>query len=116
MLTISYVANLAVLLPLLAAFYLAPARMELVFGPATDARSILVCLYATIASASVLGLGLIASGRWDTAVSLAIPLFGLQIVYKLMTVPMVGLTSPVVVTNLVVVAIHSATLLSLTRS
>ena len=50
MLVLSYAVNLIVLLPLLAAFARQPAAMDAVFGPATDARRILVCLYATIAA------------------------------------------------------------------
>ncbi|MEM6310994.1 MAG: hypothetical protein AAF754_13200 [Pseudomonadota bacterium] len=108
--------NLVVLIPLLSAFALQPANMDPVFGPATDARRILVCLYASIALASVAGLTLIAIGEPDLARQIGFTLFSLQIIYKLMTVPMVGLSSPVVITNVTVAAIHTATLITAWRS
>lgn len=116
MITLSYVVNLLVLVPLLSAFALQPANMDSVFGPITDARRILVCLYATIAVASIAGLALMTIGETALATQIGLTLFALQIIYKLMTVPMVGLSSPVVLTNLAVVAIHSATLITVWRS
>ncbi len=116
MITLSYLVNLAVLLPLLLAFTVAAGRMDAVFGPATDARAILVCIYFAIAVVSAAGLGLIVTGRRDLAVQIAVSLFIVQIIYKLATVYAVGLASPVVVTNLVVVVIHTATLATLWRS
>ncbi len=115
MLIVSYSVNLLVLIPLLSAFALNPAHIDPVFGGDTDARRILVCLYATIALVSAVGLGLALSGQTVLATQLGMTLFAMQIAYKLMTVPMVGLASPVVITNLVVVAVHTATLLSLWR-
>ena len=114
--TLSYIVNLVVLIPLLSAFALQPANMDPVFGPATDARRILVCLYASIALASVAGLTLIAIGEPDLARQIGFTLFSLQIIYKLMTVPMVGLSSPIVITNVTVAAIHMATLITAWRS
>jgi hypothetical protein len=116
MLTLSFIVNLIVLVPLLAGFALAPARMDGVFGAQTDARLILVCLYATIALASLAGLGLLAAGQTAVAIQLGATLFALQVAYKLMTVPMVGLHSPVVITHLLVVAVHLATLWTLWRA
>ena len=116
MITLSYVVNLLVLIPLLSAFALQPANMDTVFGPVTDARRILVCLYATIAIASIAGLLLLGMGETALATQIGLTLFALQITYKLLTVPLVGLSSPVVFTNLVVVAIHGATLITVWRS
>lgn len=116
MLTLSYVANLIILIPLLSAFALRPTQMDGVFGAATDARSILVCVYATIALTSLYGLAQLAAGNRNIAVSVGITLFSLQIVYKTMTVIAVGWHSPVVKTNLVIVFIHVITLVALLRS
>ncbi len=113
MLILSFAVNLLVLVPLLSAFAANPAGLDPVFGPDTDARRILVCLYATLALASVTGLVLWGLGAQDAARTLGLVLFSVQIAYKLMTVPAVGLASPVVLTNLAVVGVHAVTLYTL---
>jgi len=113
MLIVSFAVNLLVLIPLLSAFAFNPTSMDPVFGADTDARRILVCLYATIALATVVGVGLLALGAPNEARTLGVILFSMQIAYKLMTVPAVGLGSPVVLTNLAVVGVHAVTLFTL---
>jgi len=113
MLTLSYLVNILILGPLLISIAQRPERMDPFLGPATDGRRILVCLYMSLAIASVFGLIQLASGYSEAALSLGVSLFSLQILYKLMTVPAVGLQNPVVRTNLVVAIIHIATLLTL---
>jgi hypothetical protein len=116
MLVLSHVLNLAILIPLIWAFALRPAQMDPAFGPDSDARSILFCLYGTIALVSVVCLVLLAANMQATALNISMTLFAMQIAYKLATVPVVGLQSPVVMTNLVVVAVHTATLIFLWRA
>jgi hypothetical protein len=113
MLTISYIANLLVLVPLLYAFAINAPAIGSVFGVETDARRILVCIYAAIAAASALGLCLLGLGKPDLALQMGVTLFALQILCKALTVVIVGPSSPVVQTNLVIAALHVATLTSL---
>lgn len=85
--------------------------MNAVYGPDTDARRILACRYGTIALASLIALAALGLGNREIALQIVWVLFPFQIVYKLATVPTVGLSSPVVRTNLFVVVVH---LMSLT--
>jgi hypothetical protein len=72
------------------------------------ARRILAAIYAAIAlaSAALLVLDLLDHNvaAWTQA------LLGVQVVYKLLTVPLVGLRNPVVVSNLGIAAVHLITL------
>lgn len=115
--TLSHLGNLVVvtIIPLLI-LQNAPA-MTAVYGPDTPARRILACLYATIALAS--GAALLAQfafGKPELSVQIALVLFPLQIAYKLATVPAVGLHNPVVVSNLAIAVLHSASLAFLLTS
>lgn len=109
MVVTSYVVNLAVLGPLLTAFARKPTAMKAVFGDDSDARRILVSVYAAIAGASIYGLAQGVVGHREEAEATGLRLFSLQIAYKLLTVPLVGIQSPVVRTNLAVVAVHATT-------
>ena len=105
MLIAALIFNLVVLLPVLVALATAHPGMEAAFGPDTDARRILTCLYAAIAMMSAVLIALhVAQHVW--AVPMTVALFAVQITYKLATVAVVGLSSPVVLTNLAVVAVH----------
>lgn len=114
MLIAALVLNLVILIPLVAALLTGSAGMDASFGTVTDARRILTCIYAAIAvvSAGLIALHVIEHPR---ALPMTVALFAVQITYKLTTVPMVGLASPVVVTNLVVVAVQVGVLLALWR-
>ncbi|KIC51880.1 hypothetical protein [Tateyamaria sp. ANG-S1] len=79
--------------------------MDAAFGPDTDARRILTCVYIAIAAVSLGLIGLHVIGhRW--AVPMTLALFSVQITYKAATALLVGLSSPVVATNLLVVAVQ----------
>jgi hypothetical protein len=97
--------NIVVLTPVVSVLLLGYAPAEYAFGAVTDARLILTSIYISIALVSaaiiVLHLKSIAS-----AMPMSVALFAVQITYKLITVPMVGLSNPVVITNLVVVAVQ----------
>ncbi len=47
---------------------------------------------------------------------MSVALFSVQITYKLITVPMVGISNPVVITNLVVVLVQLIALFALWNS
>ncbi|MEL6451715.1 MAG: hypothetical protein AAFQ19_10680 [Pseudomonadota bacterium] len=97
--------NLLILGPVIAGLLSGGAGMAVIFGPDTPARMILLCVYAAIALVSAALIGLHAVGHgW--AVPMTFALFAVQITYKLATVVAVGVGNPVVVTNLVVVAVQ----------
>ena len=101
--------NLVILVPLVAAMLAGTSAMEATFGPVTDARRILTCIYAAIAVVSAGLIWIHTTGR-SWAVPMTVALFAVQITYKLATAPIVGLNSPVVITNLIVVAVQIAAL------
>ncbi len=111
MLTIALSINIAVLVPVLIVLLLNDKRAVFAWGENTSGRKILFALYAAIllASASLLSLHLhnIDITAWAQAV------LGLQVIYKLLTVPLVGLRNPVVLSNIAIAAFHTATLLSI---
>ncbi|WP_299551865.1 hypothetical protein [uncultured Tateyamaria sp.] len=100
--------NLIILVPVISG--LMNGTMNEAFGPDTDARRILACVYAAIALASA-ALITLHIGNHSWAVPMSFALFGVQITYKLATVVVVGLGSPVVLTNLVVVAVQVTAIL-----
>ncbi|APX12734.1 hypothetical protein [Tateyamaria omphalii] len=95
--------NIAVLVPVVLALLTGGA--DAAFGPDTEARRILTCVYISIAAVS-LGLIALHLGKHAWAVPMTFALFAVQITYKLTTVLSVGVASPVVLTNLVVVAVQ----------
>lgn len=110
MMTISFLVNLAVLAMVIPPLWAGSAGMVAAFGAETPARQILVSIYAAIWLMSAVGLALMAAGRMEAAVTLAIGLFAVQIVYKALTAVTVGLSNPVVMANLPIAALHAATL------
>lgn len=104
--------NIVILIPVISG--LLSGAMDSTFGPDTDARRILTCVYIAIALASAVLIALnLMDHPW--AVPMSFALFGVQIVYKLATTVAVGLASPVVLTNLCVVAVQVAVIWSATR-
>lgn len=88
--------------------------MTAVYGPDTPARRILACVYAAIGLASLVGLCSDFVGQGAAlVVNMVWVLFPLQIAYKLATLPLLGMGNPVAVSNLLVVILHSAALVSL---
>jgi hypothetical protein len=85
-------------------------QMEAAFGPATPARAILTCVYLAILLASLFALICAAAGAPHVTLTIALVLFPLQIIYKTATAVIVGIDNPVVITNLMVAALHSTTL------
>lgn len=106
--------NIIVLVPVLAVLLLAMPPAERGFGPLTEARLILTAIYSAIAlvSAALMALHLM---RHLWAIPMTVALFAVQITYKLITVPLVGLSNPVVIANLGVVAVQTLALALLWR-
>jgi hypothetical protein len=97
--------NIIVLVPVVSALMLGLPQTEQSYGPITEGRSILISIYMAIAivSAALIAMHL---KRRTWAMPMSVALFAVQITYKLITVPMVGLSNPVVISNLVVVAVQ----------
>lgn len=111
LITVSHIVNLVVvtLIPWLIARD-TPA-MAAVYGPDSPARRILACLYATIALASGIALASHAlTASPALSLRIAAVMFPLQIIYKLATVPAVGLRNPVVQSNVAIALLHTVSL------
>lgn len=110
MLIAALALNVVILAPLVWSLLSGTGGMDAAFGPVTDARVILTCVYGAI---GVVSAGLIAlhilGHAW--AVPMTFALFAVQITYKLGTLVVVGLSSPVVATNMVVVAVQAFAML-----
>jgi uncharacterized membrane protein len=104
--------NIIVLVPVVSAVMLGLPQTEQSFGPTTSGRLILVSIYIAIAlvSAALIAMHL---KRLVWAIPMSVALFAVQITYKLITVPMVGLSNPVVLSNLVVVVVQLLALTTL---
>ena len=102
--------NIVILIPVIGILFFSPERASYVFGDLTDGRLILTSVYAAIALVSTGLIALVLLGApW--ALPMCLALFSVQITYKLLTVPLIGLESPVVMTNLLVVIVQLAALL-----
>ncbi len=112
MLIVALVANLVMLVPVMLGLLSNTDAMNSAFGPDAPARRILTCVYAAISLVSV-GLLALHGFAHVWAVPMTVALFALQITYKLATVAMVGMTNPVVVTNIGVIAIQAVALVLL---
>lgn len=97
--------NVLILVPVVTGLLRGSKSMDQALGPDTASRRILTSVYANIALASILliALHLRASNH---ANSMTLLLFFLQVGYKIATVFLVGVSNPVVQTNLVVVAVQ----------
>jgi hypothetical protein len=110
MLTLSLLLNLAVLIPVCAGLMANAGWTQAGYGGAAPARGILLSVYLSIAAASALLL--VTGGPRQVALLLL-----MQVLYKLTTPATVGtFRNPVVLSNLVIAAVHAATLAVLWRS
>ena len=107
--------NVLVLVPVVSALLLDLSHAEQSVGPVTNGRLILTSIYIAIAvvSAALIAMHL---KRLAWAIPMSVALFSVQITYKLITVPMVGISNPVVITNLVVVLVQLIALFALWNS
>lgn len=81
------------------------------YGPDSPARRILGCIYLTIGLVSLYALFQMGLGNGDIAARIALVLFPLQIIYKVLTVWALWVFHPVVLANLGVVGLLGLTLL-----
>lgn len=106
---LSLIVNILVLIPVCAILILNLPQAEKVFGPKTTAREILVSMYL-----SILAISLFAIWIPEKTLHLAIPMFVLQIVYKLLSVVLIkDKRTPVLWFNLVIAILHLGTLINL---
>ncbi|HMS11317.1 MAG TPA: hypothetical protein PKE66_17640 [Pyrinomonadaceae bacterium] len=109
MIVISLVLNIAVLVPVCYGLITDAEWARESYGSATAARGILLSVYIAIALTS---LALLAR----TEPKMVAALLLVQIVYKVITPFAVGtVANPVVVSNLLIAAIHSVTLVLIYR-
>lgn len=104
MIPLSLILNIAVLVPVCAGLLTDAAWARNCYGPPTPARSILLSVYLAIAAASLLLF------CYPQPLPVATLLF-VQVLYKLTTPFTVGsIKNPVVISNLLISAVHIATL------
>jgi hypothetical protein len=109
MVWLSLCLNIAVLVPVCAGLLLSAAWANWSYGEATAARGILLSMYLAIGVTSALLLL-----RPDPM--LVAPLLLVQVIYKLTTPLTVGtLANPVVLSNLLIAAVHAVTLTLIVR-
>lgn len=107
---LSLSANVAVLVPICTGLAIGADRLDRVYGGSTQARGILLSIYLAI---TVLSLVLLV--RPDPRMTMA--LLSVQVIYKVTTPFTVGtLENPVVISNLVVAALHTTTIVLLLRA
>lgn len=106
MVPLSLAVNVLVLVPVLWGLW--SGGSDDVFGPDAPARRILICVYAAILVLSAVLLAWPA-GR----AALAPGLLAVQVAYKVLTVPLLGLGHPVATANLAIAALHAVTLATL---
>ncbi|WP_298435467.1 hypothetical protein [uncultured Jannaschia sp.] len=112
MVHVSLALNVIVLVPVIWGLLAGSTGSDMAFGGDAPARRILISVYLAILVASAVLL--IAPAPWRAAV---VPgLLVVQVAYKLITVPMLGIGHPVVAANLGIAAVHGVTLWTLWRS
>ena len=107
LITISLAVNIIVLIPIVILMIVKSPLVDHAWGTFTAARGILLSMYGTIL---VLSCALIVMPVPAFVVALLL----MQVIYKLTTPVTVGsITSPIVISNLVVAALHVGTLVAL---
>ena len=113
LLALSFLANLVLTTVVAVGIYRNHPGISEVFGQDSPARRILGCVYATIGLISLYALGQMALGQSEVALTVAVILFPLQILYKLMTAVALRPLHPVVIANLCFATLLALTLLLL---
>jgi len=104
MILVSLGTNILVLIPVCTTLVLAGPHVAEVFGMASPARGILLSIYLAILAVSVWLL-------FDRRPMLVAPLLLVQVIYKFTTPVTVGkVAHPVVISNLLIAAVHAITL------
>lgn len=109
MMRLSLVVNVLVLTPVCWGLLLNAAWVSHGYGEFSAARGILLSIYAAI---WLVSLGLL----WRTSSTAVASLLMIQVMYKITTPLTVGtLDNPVIISNLFIAALHSATLIMMLR-
>ncbi|CTQ48485.1 hypothetical protein JDO7802_00487 [Jannaschia donghaensis] len=109
MIQISLALNVLILIPVTWGLLADSAGMAQAFGPDQPSRRILLAVYLAIAACSAALL------LWPGGRMLVPGLLAVQGIYKVLTVPLLGIGHPVVVTNLGIVVVHGVTLATILR-
>lgn len=105
----SLLLNIAVLIPVCAGLLTNANWVSVAYGDETAARNILLAVYGSIMMLSVALL-------FFQDPKIIATLLVLQIAYKLTTTMTVGVSNPVVVSNVVIAIFHSVTVLIVARA
>ncbi len=111
LLTLSYLVNVVITFTVSFGIWRNHGGMTDVYGRDTPARRILACVYLTIGMISLYALLQLSLGNTGIAQAIAMTLFPLQIIYKLITARGLWVAHPVVLANLGVAVLLSMTLL-----
>jgi hypothetical protein len=112
MLAVSLWLNIVVLVPVLLVLARNRAAAANAWGQDTPARRILASIYAAILVASIV-LVLLSSATTTDIIPWTQTLLAVQVIYKALSAFAVGLRNPVVLSNIGIALIHSATLATL---
>ena len=110
MTTLSLLLNVAVLVPVCGSLILGAPWIVAAYGPPSPARGILLSIY--------LAIGLLSALLLLRPLPAAVAaLLAVQILYKITTPLTTGsISNPVVISNLLIAAVHAATLVVLIRA
>ncbi len=106
MLTVSLLLNIVALVPVTVALLVRAGWTRDAYGPETPAQGILLAIYLAIL---LLSVTIFVTGLTQHAPAM----LALQVIYKVLTLPLVGLRNPVVLSNLGIAVVHSFTLVTL---
>ena len=113
---VSHLINITVTGTLVFLFLSGSQGTDISYGLDAPARRILACVYAAIGLARLATLIILAVyGATPAFVNFSISLFAIQILYKCLTAVALGLGHPVVISNLVISAVHAASIFALWR-
>ena len=105
MLTFSLMLSIVVLVLVAASLLVGAAWTRDAYGPATPAQGILLAIYLAIL---LLSVAILVTGPTQHAPAM----LALQVIYKVLTLPLVGPRNPVVLSNLGIALVHAFTLVS----
>jgi hypothetical protein len=106
MIYVSLAVNILVLIPIIVLMLLRSPVIDTAWGSYSQARGILMSIYFAILVVSLLLL-------FTPAPEFVFALLLVQVIYKVTTPLTVGIKNPVVISNLLIAALHVFTLLSI---
>jgi len=102
--------NVAILAPVVMGVITGLPFDPAALGQRTDGLMVLTSIYASIAIVSAMLIAVHLRGS-EWAVPMTLAMFAVQIVYKLITVPLVGIANPVVMANVLVIFVQAIVLM-----